>query len=65
MGPETIHFLEACICDRPVMVTPESARMVMETYIAADLSAERNEPVDLPLSNETLSAVAEMAGARR
>jgi myo-inositol 2-dehydrogenase/D-chiro-inositol 1-dehydrogenase len=65
MGPETIHFLEACIMDRPVMVTPESARMVMETYTAADLSAERNEPVDLPLSNAALSAVAEMAGARR
>src|SRR6185436_10619163 len=31
MGPETIHFLEACIMDRQVMVTPESARMVMET----------------------------------
>src|SRR5437660_987407 len=61
MGPETIHFLEACIMDRPVMVTPESARMVMETYTAADLSAERNEPVDLPLSNAALSAVAEMA----
>ena len=46
MGPETIHFLEACIMDRPVMVTPESARMVMETYTAADLSADRNEPVE-------------------
>jgi len=63
MGPETIHFLEACIRDKPVMVTPESARMVMETYTAADLSAERNEPVDLPLSNESLSAVAELAEA--
>src|SRR5262245_64479626 len=65
MGPETIHFLEACIMDRPVMVTPESARMVMETYTAADLSAERNEPIDLPLSNAALSAVAEMEGAKR
>jgi predicted dehydrogenase len=65
MGPETIHFLEACIMDRPVMVTPESARLVMETYTAADLSAERNEPVDLPLSNAALSAVAEMAGGKR
>ena len=64
MGPETIHFLEACIMDRPVMVTP-SARLVMETYTAADLSAERNEPVDLPLSNAALSAVAEMAGGKR
>ena len=32
-----------------MLVTPEHARMVMEVYIAADLSAERNEPVDLPL----------------
>jgi hypothetical protein len=37
----------------------------METYIAADLSAERGEPVDLPLSNEALSAVAAAAGGRR
>jgi myo-inositol 2-dehydrogenase/D-chiro-inositol 1-dehydrogenase len=65
MGPETIHFLEACIMDRPVMVTPESARLVMETYTAADLSAERNEPVELPLSNAALSAVAEMVGGKR
>jgi hypothetical protein len=59
MGPETIHFLESCIRDTPVMVTPESARTVMEAYTAADLSADRNEPVDLPLTNETISAVAE------
>ncbi len=49
MAPETVHFLEACVFDRPVLVTPEHARMVMEVYIAADLSAERNQPVDLPL----------------
>jgi hypothetical protein len=48
------------LMDRPVMVTPESARTVMETYTAADLSAERNEPIDLPLSNQTLAAVADM-----
>jgi predicted dehydrogenase len=65
MGPETIHFLEACIMNRPVMVTPESARRVMETYLAADLSAERNEPIDLPLSNETISAVAEMTARNK
>jgi myo-inositol 2-dehydrogenase/D-chiro-inositol 1-dehydrogenase len=59
MGPETIHFLEACIRNTPVMVTPESARRVMETYSAADLSADRNEPVDLPLTNESISAIAE------
>jgi predicted dehydrogenase len=49
MAPETVHFLEAVVHDRPVMVTPEHARMVMEVYIAADLSAERNQPVELPL----------------
>jgi scyllo-inositol 2-dehydrogenase (NAD+) len=49
MAAETIHFLEAVALDRPVMVTPEQARMVMEVYIAADISAEKNEPVSLPL----------------
>jgi predicted dehydrogenase len=51
MAAETVHFLEAVAYDRPVLVTPEHARMVMETYIAADLSAERNEPVSLPLKD--------------
>jgi hypothetical protein len=32
-----------------VLVTPEHARMVMEVYMAADISAERNEAVTLPL----------------
>ena len=59
MGPETIHFLEACILDKPPMVSPESARRVMETYLAADLSADRNEAIDLPLTNETMNAIAE------
>jgi predicted dehydrogenase len=49
MAPETVHFLEAVVHDREVMVKPEHARMVMEVYMAADLSAERNEPVTLPL----------------
>src|SRR3954466_959827 len=59
MGPETIHFVEACIRDSGVMVTPESARRVMETYSAADLSADLNAPVDLPLTNQTISQIAE------
>ena len=50
MAAETVHFLEAVVFDRPVLVTPEHARMVMEVYIAADISAEKNEPVSLPLS---------------
>ncbi len=49
MAPETVHFLEAVVYDRPVLVTPEHARMVMEVYIAADISAERNEAITLPL----------------
>ncbi|HTQ73637.1 MAG TPA: Gfo/Idh/MocA family oxidoreductase [Burkholderiales bacterium] len=50
MAAETIHFLEAVAYDRPVMVTPEHARMVMEVYIAADLSAERNEAVPVGIA---------------
>jgi predicted dehydrogenase len=49
MKAETVHFLEAVALDRPVLVTPEQARQVMEVYMAADLSAERSEAVDLPL----------------
>jgi predicted dehydrogenase len=48
MAPETVHFLEAVVHDRPVLVSAEHARMVMEVYIAADLSAERNAAVDIP-----------------
>lgn len=58
MRDETIHFLEAVACDRPVLVTPEQARKVMEVYIAADLSAERNEPVQLPLPESRVAAAA-------
>jgi predicted dehydrogenase len=57
MAAETLHFLEAVVYDRPVMVTPEHARMVMEVYIAADLSAERNQPVSLPLPQATAKPV--------
>ncbi|HEY4373834.1 MAG TPA: Gfo/Idh/MocA family oxidoreductase [Burkholderiales bacterium] len=57
MAAETIHFIEAVACDRDVMVTPEHARMVMEVYIAADLSAETNQVVTLPLSPVKLAAV--------
>src|SRR6266550_2127331 len=46
--------------DLPPMVSPESARRVMETYLAADLSAESGQPVNLPLNNQALSAVQEL-----
>ena len=60
MGPETLHFLECVMRDRPPMVSPESARRVMECYLAADLSAESGEPIDLPLNNEALAAVQDL-----
>jgi len=49
MARETDHFAAAVAYGRPVLVTPEEARQVMEVYISADLSAERNEPIALPL----------------
>ena len=58
MHNETIHFLEAVAYDRPVMVTPEQARKVMEVYMAADLSAERNQPVPLPMNARDLTEAA-------
>lgn len=64
MGPETIHFLESVLLDRPVMVEPSHARMVMETYCAADVSAETGEPVTLPLSNLAISQLADLKAAR-
>lgn len=56
MERETLHFLEAVALDREVLVTPEQARQVMEVYLAADLSAERNEAVTLPLDDEEVKA---------
>ncbi|MHA6622156.1 Gfo/Idh/MocA family protein [Pseudonocardia sp. DLS-67] len=51
MERETTHFLEAVAHDRPVLVDPRLARQTMEVYLAADLSAERNEVVELPLKD--------------
>ena len=51
MAGETVHFLEAVALDRPVLVKPREARQVMEVYMAADLSVERNEPVPLPMNS--------------
>lgn len=65
MGPETLHFLESVLMDRPVMVAPEHARMVMETYRAADLSAEIGAPVDLPLSNHAIAQLADLMQASK
>ncbi len=60
MGPETLHFLESVMLDRPPMVSPESARRVMECYLAADLSAESGEPIGLPMDNQSLAAIQDL-----
>lgn len=60
MGPETIHFLEDVLLDREALVSPKHARMVMESYLGADVSAEIGEPVGLPLSNRSLSLLQDM-----
>ncbi len=64
MGPETLHFLESVLLDRPPLVSPQHARMVMETYLGADISAETGDPVELPLSNWSLSKLADMKAAQ-
>ena len=48
MASETDHFVSAVARNRPVMVKPEEARLVMDVYVAADLSAETGEPVTIP-----------------
>jgi predicted dehydrogenase len=48
MANETLHFVDACARDRPVLVKPEEARLIMDIYFAADLSVERGEAVTLP-----------------
>ncbi len=58
MHNETVHFIEAIALDRPVMATAEQARAVMELYIAADMSADSNESIALPLERKTASAAA-------
>jgi predicted dehydrogenase len=61
MERETTHFLEAVAHDRPVMVDPRLARVTMEVYLAADLSAETNEVVTLPLTSDQVGlALAEL-----
>lgn len=52
MDLETVHFIEAVVFGREVLVKPEEARSAMEVYMAADLSAERNEPVALPMTKD-------------
>ncbi|HKW25066.1 MAG TPA: Gfo/Idh/MocA family oxidoreductase [Terriglobales bacterium] len=47
MEAETLHFLECVATGRPPLVTAEHARMVMQVYQAADLSAEQGCALEL------------------
>ncbi len=47
MVAETNHFIDAVALDRPVLANAREARLVMDVTMAADLSAETGEPVDL------------------
>ena len=58
MHNETVHWIEAVAFDRPEMCSAEQARRVMDVYIAADLSVERSQAVDLPLSPAALASAA-------
>lgn len=58
MHNETVHWIEAVAYDRPEMCSAEAARRVMDVYIAADLSVERQQAVDLPLSAAALASAA-------
>ncbi|MCF2905567.1 Gfo/Idh/MocA family oxidoreductase [Octadecabacter sp. CECT 8868] len=65
MGPETLHFLESVLLDNEPVVSAEHARMVMESYLAADISAKIGDPVDLPLSNHSMAILADMIDANK
>jgi scyllo-inositol 2-dehydrogenase (NAD+) len=48
---ETDHFIKCVSKGIQPLVTAEQARMAMEVTLAADLSAEKGQPIDLPLKN--------------
>ena len=58
MHNETVHWIEAVAFDRAEMCSAEAARRVMDVYIAADLSVERQQAVELPLGAAALAAAA-------
>jgi predicted dehydrogenase len=66
MEAETRAFVECVALDQPVLVTPEQARQVMEVTLAADRSAARGLPVELPLGAElTVPVAARRPSGRR
>ena len=49
MVDETLHFIQAVALGRPALVTAREARLVMDVTMAADLSAETGQVVELPI----------------
>src|ERR1700692_369552 len=47
MEAETLHFIECVALGKQPLVTAEKARLVMQVYQAADLSAETGQPVEI------------------
>lgn len=47
MEAETIHFLDCVARGKQPLVTAEQARLVMQIYQAADVSAAENRPVEI------------------
>jgi predicted dehydrogenase len=62
MEAETIHFLECVATGRQPLVTAEHARMVMQVYQAADLSAEQGRPVEIAATEPINDRQTETAG---
>ena len=56
MAAETVHFLECVTLGRQPIVTPEHAKMVMQVYQAADLSAETGHPVEIVVEERPAEA---------
>lgn len=56
MAAETVYFLECVVLGRQPIVTPEHAKMVMQVYQAADLSAETGHPVEIVVEERPAEA---------
>lgn len=56
MAAETVYFLECVTLGRQPIVTPEHAKMVMQVYQAADLSAETGHPVEIVVEERPAEA---------
>ena len=56
MAAETVYFLECVALRRQPIVTPEHAKMVMQVYQAADLSAETGHPVEIVVEERPAEA---------